>query len=536
MRTVLSLLKLQIDNKSDMLKTASPKTMITAIVKAAVLMGLATVGVSYGLSKIFILGFLINRELLALVLLLTQLVSLAFAVGNIINTLYLNNDNELLFCLPVTPNQLFVSKLLMIYVNELAVNAAISIPLFVTLGLFSSFGIGYYISLIPLLLLLPILPIVAAAFLSIPIMAVIKFLKKHTFLSIIVIFSLVAVCLWAYISLIGSIATDFNITSKQYETVREINAAIAAVGNKIIIYYQVAGAMLSISNWYYFPLFMLICAAVSVFTIMFTRYSFFKMAMSNLENTIRPTGKKTKAKHFRKHSILGSLFIKETLCVFRSSADVFEYFLFTILMPFIVFSYDKLLMSITVNQAGVNMIAGAHVMVVAILAMLSNISSASAISRDGGNFYTSKIIPVDYYSQMFAKFLFNAAFTLTALIITAVVSAFIYPLWQILLGTFAVAMASVGHIAYCIDSDIKDPTVNNGGDEKSSAVSKSTPKSLIYGLTIGFIMGMIIILMSSLKHIIIPYVIIIVLAFIFMVYRVYTLVLRINLKYDKIEM
>ena len=533
MNTVLSLLRLQIDNKSDLLKAARPRTMLPALFKAAALIALGTFGVSFGLSRIFNLGFLINRELLALVLLITQAISLVFAIGNIMNTLYLSKDNEMLFCLPVTPKQLFISKVLMIYISELAVNASITIPLFITLGTFSSFGASYYLSVILLVFLLPILPIVVAAFLSIPIMAAIKFLKKHTILSIIVVFSLVCACLWIYIGLIGSIASDFNITDKQYETVRSINNAILTLGKKIVIYYQLAGAMLSFSLWYYFPLFIVLCAGVSALTVMFIRYFFFKTAMSNLENTIGRVKKKSKLK---KRGVLCTLFLKEVHCVFRSASDVFEYFLFTILMPFIVFSYDKLLMSITVNQAGMNMIAGAHVMVVAILAMLSNISSASAISRDGGNFYTSKIIPVNYYTQIFAKFLFNAVFTLAALVVSAIVSSFIYPVWQILLGSLAIAMAAVGHIAYCIDSDIKNPTVNNGGDEKSSTVSKSTPKSLIYGLVIGFLMGMVIILMSSLKNVLLPYIIIIVLSLVFMIYRVYTLILRINLKYDKIEM
>ena len=533
MKTILSLLKLQMDNKSDLLKTASPRTMLPALFKVIALMALATLGVSFGLSKIFILGFIINQELLAIVLLATQAISLVFAVANIINTLYLCKDNEMLFCLPVTPNQLFISKILMIYISEVAVNASISIPLFVTLGSFSTFGMSYYLSLALFIFLLPILPIVVAAFLSIPIMAIIKFLKKHTFLSIVVIFSLVAACLWVYISLIGSIASDFNIADKQYETVRSINAVILEFGKKIVIYYQLAGAMVSFRSWYFIPLFVVVCALISALTVSFTRYFFFKTAMSTLENTIRNPKIK---KRLRRQSILNSLFMKEVRCVFRSPADVFEYFLFTILMPFIVFSYDKLLMTITVNQAGTNMIAGAHVMVVAILAMLSNISSASAISRDGGNFYTSKIVPVSYYKQIFAKFLFNGVFTLLALVVTAVVSIFIYPAWQILLGTIAVAMASVGHIAYSIDSDIKNPTVSNGGDEKSSTVSKSTPKSLIYGLVIGFIMGMIVILMSSMKNAVIPYIIIIALSFVFMIYRINTLILRINLRYDKIEM
>ena len=536
MKTILSLLRLQIDNKSNLLKTKSPKAMTTAILKVVLLMVLATLAVSFGLSKIFVLGFIINKELLAIVLIITQVISLVFAVGNIINTLYLSKDNEMLFCLPVTPNQLFVSKLLMIYISELAVNAAMSLPLFIVLGTFErSLGASYYLSLIILLLLLPILPIVLAAFLSIPIMAIIKFLKKHAVLSIIIIFVLVAGALWGYISAIGSLASDFNIADKQYETVREINATILNIGKKIYVYYQLAEAMTSFEKWYWLPAFLAICAIFSAATIFFVRYLFFKMAMSSIENTIR-TEKTKERKPFKKRSIFASLLVKEMECVFRSSADVFEYFLFTLLMPFIVFSYDRLLMTITVNQAGTNMIAGAHVMVVAILAMLSNISSASAISRDGGNFHTSKTIPVDYYTQIFAKLTFNAIFTIGALIITGIVSSFIYPVWQVALGTIAVAMAAVGHIAMSIDSDIKKPTISTGGDEKSSTVSKSTPKSIVSGLFIGFVMGMVIILMSTMEKAYVPYIIIIALALVFMVYRVYNLVLRINLKYDKIEM
>ena len=533
MKKVLMLLKLQLDNKNDLFKTVNPKKMLPALAKSIAIMVLATLAISFGLSKIFGLGLHSNQELLGIVLLVLQLVSLVFAIGSIINTLYLSRENAMLICLPATPNQLFVSKILFIYINEFFVNLMMSIPLFLALGSFSRFGASYYISIIPLLILMPILPIVVAAFLSIPIMAVLKFLKKHTILSIIAMFTLIAACLWVYVGFIGSIAADFDISGKQYETVRELNAQILVIGKKIPVYFQLAGAMLNASQWYVFVIIIAGCVALFALTIFFTRYFFFKTAMSSIENTIKSGRKKGKLK---KRGRFASLLLKEIYCVFRSPTDVFEYFLFTLLMPFIVFSYDKLLMSITVNQAGVNMIAGAHVMVVAILAMLSNISSASAISRDGGNFYMSKIVPIDYYTQMFAKFSFNAIFTFGALIVTAIVSSFMYPVWQVVLGTLAIAIAAVGHIAYSIDTDIKDPTAINMGDEKSSTVSKSTPKSLVYGLAVGFIMGLIIILLSSGENAVLPYLLIIGLALIFTVYRVHTLVLRINLRYDKIEM
>ena len=535
MKTILRLLRLQIDNKTDLLKTATPRTMIPAVAKVLLMFVAGTLVVSYGLSKIFVLGFYINAELISLLLLATQLISLAFAIGNVINTLYLCRDNEMLVCLPITPNQLFVSKLLMIYINELAVSAAIFLPVFISLGFQSYFGLGasYYVSIPIMLLLMPIMPIAVAAFASVPLMSVIKFLKKHTALAIITVFGLVAACLWAYLLLIGNLATEFNIASDQYATVSKVNAVIASIGSKIPVYFQLAKAMLSFSTWYFFPIFIAICALVMVATVLFTKRLFFKIAMSSLENTIKSTERKS---GFKRHSHFVTLLLKEFRCVFRSPADVFEYFLFTLLMPFIVFTYDKLLMTITVNQAGVNMIAGAHVMVVAILAMLSNISSASAISRDGGNFYTSKIIPINYYTQMFAKFAFNAIFTLGALIVTGVISCITYPVWNIALGTLAVAMAAIGHIAFCIDTDIKNPTVNLQGDEQASTVSKTTPIALVSGLLIGFILGIIVILMSSVKNVVLPYLIIIGISFVFMVYRVYTLILRINLAYDKIEM
>ena len=533
-KKVLALLKLQIDNQTDILKTASPKSMMKTAFRALIFVVLATLGVSFGLYRVIGIGIVVNPELLSIVLLATQGISLFFALGTVLNTLYLSKDNQMLICLPITANHLFLSKIIMIYLKELVVNSAIVVPLLLALGSFSRFGLSYYFSLPLLLLFLPALPIIVAGFLSVPVMIVIRFLKKHPLLAIIAIFTFAAACLWVYMSLISALAQEFDIAGKQYETAIKVNEAISDFGKKIPIYYKMALTMASFfANWYFYPIYFISCIVITCITVLFTRHFFFKIAMSHFENTVRAI---PKVKPFRKHNKFVSLFIKEALCAFRSPSDLFEYFLFTVMMPFIVFTYDTLLMSINVNQAGINMVAGAHVMVVALLAMLSNISSASAISRDGENFYTSKIIPVNYYSQIFAKFAFNAVFTLGSLLITAIISAFVYPIWQVLLGTLAVAMASFGHIALCINTDIKNPTVNMQGNEGASSVSKSTTRCLVYGLLIGFVLGLLVMLMSSMENIVVPYLIITALSLVFMIYNVNNLILRINSAYDKIEM
>ena len=98
MSTLLSLLKFQIDNKTDILKASSPKAMIKSVLKVVLVLMLSTYVVGFALSKVLVLGFLITPELLGLVLLATQAISLIFATATVINTLYLARDNEMLIC------------------------------------------------------------------------------------------------------------------------------------------------------------------------------------------------------------------------------------------------------------------------------------------------------------------------------------------------------------------------------------------------------------------------------------------------------
>lgn len=531
MQTILKLFKLQIDNKSDFLKTTNIKKMLFSILKYILIIGAATLLLSVVLLRIFILGFNTNAELIAIVLLVTQIISLFFAIGNVIKNLYLSKDNELLMVLPATPNQIFMSKIMVIYAQELLVNTLISLPLFLSIGIVGGLNGVYFLSIPFMLILLPILPISLASLLSIPVMAVIRYLKSKTILSIVAILVVVALCVTAYSVLLGKIAGSFNIVDRQIETVRKINQSILNIGSKIIVFYQIALAMLNISKCYWILVFLGLCAVIFVLSIFIIRPLYFKTAMSNLENSVKPL---VKEKAFKKRSPFMSLINKEVIQVFRSPGYMFDYFLFTFLMPFIVVCYDKLMLSIAVSQAGEVMIAGSHVLVIGIIAILSNISSASAISREGGNFYISKVSPVDYYRQIFAKLTFNAIFTLSALIITMFVSMFYLNPLQVFMGTLAVAFMSIGHIAISIDMDIKKPKLDWYSAEETSS-SGSLVKSMIVGMLMATVLGGIVILMAFTKAVFVPWLIILIIGLAFAIWRVYILVLRINLQYDKIE-
>ena len=532
MQTVLKLFKLQIDNRYDILKTSNLKKMILQIVKYLILIFAITIVFGIVFFRIFLLGFKINAELIGIVLLITQLISLFFAIGNILTNLYFSKENELLMVLPATPNQLFVSKILVIYLQEMIVNSMIALPIFIALGVVGGLANVYYVSILILMIVFPILPIALASLISVPLMAIIKYLKSHTTLSIISILVLVATAVSLYLMIIGNMTSTFAIASKQIETVRNINLKILEIGKDFILFYQLAMAMFSYAKWYWIAIFVSICFSILVLALVMIKPFYFKTAMSNLENSIKPL---VKEQSFKKRTGFHSLLVKELLCLFRSPSAVFQYFLFTLLMPFIVFSYDKLMLSLAVSQAGEVMIAGSHVLIVAIFAMLSNIISATAISREGGNFYISKISPMNYFKFIAAKMVFNICFTFSALFVTMIVSMFYLTSWQVIMGTIAIMLASVGHIALSIDMDIKNPVLDWYSSEEMSKMGGTTAKSMIIGMIIAAVLGIIIIMMAFSENVLLPWIIIILLSLVFCIHRVYILILRINMSYDKIE-
>ena len=69
MAMILDLLRLQIDNKTDLFKMATPKKMLLSALKVLLAMIIGIVGVAVLLFRVFSLGIHINAEMLAIVLL-----------------------------------------------------------------------------------------------------------------------------------------------------------------------------------------------------------------------------------------------------------------------------------------------------------------------------------------------------------------------------------------------------------------------------------------------------------------------------------
>lgn len=534
MGTITELVKLQLENKYDLFRTKSPKKMLTSLALILLLLAGLCLGVFIVLKKIATLGFKINTELLGLIIMITQVISLLFGLGNIVFNLYMSKDNEFLVVLPATANQMFISKLLVVYIQELLINTLYTLPFLLVVGILGKFAFYYYLFIPLILIVLPIFPIVVASLLSIPAVYLVKFFKKKLILSLIVMVILISVALILYMEIVSNFTANFSMANlrQQIETVMSANNKIIGWASHSFLYFPLCTSITQISKIWILLLFILACAGLFVGMFFLIKPFYFKLMLSSMENTkndIRANKKWVKEDSIR------SLIKKEFLSVFRSNNYVFQFFLFVILMPVIVVAYDKFILGIAVSKAGQIMVVGSHLIIMSIVTMLANVVSASAFSREGASFYLIKVSPVSYYKQTVAKMLFNMILTYSAIIVTTIITFFYLPWWQVLLTMFACLFSATGHICYSLDADLKNPELKWYGTEEMSGVTKSTTKSIIWGLIISFIMGFFMILTTSLNPII-TWGILVVGTLIFALRRMYVLFVRTSYQYDRLEM
>lgn len=533
MVNVLKLFKLQLDNTFDAFKVKNIKAMAKSLAKYFLLIFALSYIISNFLNSAVNLGVIINTELMAIAILVVQVISLLFALGSIINKIYLSKDNELLMALPTNINQIFISKIMVLYVSEVIFNSILLLPIFISVGLYAGFSVWFYLGLVLFAFVLPILPIALALLLSIPTMYIYKFFKNNFVLSIVFSVSLISVLFYFYMQFIGGVSGAFNITEKQIENILKINLFVKNFGSQIPLFSSLATGMISIAKTYNILIYLLISLVILAMSMLIIKPFYSKVAIVAYENKINQN---PKPKKYVERSAFRALLVKEIKLVFRSPSYVFQYFLFTLLMPIIVLAYDNLLITMIVNQVGQTMIMGAHILSFSVMAIMSNIISSSAISREGGSFYISKITPVSYYKQTLAKLVFNAIFTVSSIIVTTVLVIFVVDLnvWEVIFSSIIIIFVSLGHIIMCFDIDLRNPTLDWYDTSEITSVSKNTTKGILLGLTIPLFMCFVMLFLSVYGSYV-PLTILFVFAVLFFGVRAYMLYLRTNYYYKNIE-
>jgi ABC-2 type transport system permease protein len=119
-----------------------------------------------------------ERTILTFGILLAQFLILIFGLYYVVSAFYFSRDLEMLIALPFKPVEVMLSKFAVVLVNEYLTMIAVLLPIFISYGVLARSGPVYWLSAAAVYLLLPVIPLALVSLLVVGMMRLVNFSRK----------------------------------------------------------------------------------------------------------------------------------------------------------------------------------------------------------------------------------------------------------------------------------------------------------------------------------------------------------------------
>ena len=435
-------------------------------------------------------------EALVLLVSLIFLFMLFTGVSSTIKVLYYKGDNEILMRYPVSGAEVFISKTLFLFLTQFVVTAIVMAPFLVAYAEVSGLGLAFYVKIPVPILFLVFITFFLSNILAIPIMHLTNRIRNKFALIIIGLAILVTAAFAVYMVLFNSMVTFMN--DKEFSVFSdEMVNIIETTAKWLIPMKYFADIMVGHELYIAYPALLGILGITLVGTILVIYFLYAKTLLNNVE--VEGSAFKHVTKN-RCRPIFLTLMHKEFLQVFRSVNYSFQYFVLACAMPVMVFFCNNITRELGQNQVGEQISLGMSMLVMLIFATVITSFSATSTSREGDNFYHTKVAPVSIRTQLLAKFVM---YLLVSVAANAVCLA-------VLLGTeqleikeglwlfVVVQLCSVAQTLASMRMDIARPYFNLSGEGEVVNNNASTTMSVAMGFAVALSIGIVCMFLSYL--------------------------------------
>lgn len=352
-----------------------------------------------------------------------QLVVLIMGLFLVISTFYFSNDLSILVPMPLKPSHIFASKLATVMINEYLTAALFFAPTVIAYTRFAGGNVMYWLALIIIFLLLPLLPLTISSLLALGLMKVINRRHRDT---LMVIGSLLLVALSLGLNFFIQANVGDNPAALE-ELLTSRYGLIESIGSRFpgSVWATKAIALAgSAAGWLNLGLFVAITAAAFLLLLAVSEKLFFAGLIGG-DEVVRKSKRLSQSQWEAKTSqrgVFSTLFWREWKLFLRTPIFALNGFLGALIMPVALImplmaqggSELSQMLGALQTEPGSTIAALAIAAMIIMLGALNTIASTS-ISREGKLFYISKMIPVPAETQARAK--------LTHAFVGAVISA-----------------------------------------------------------------------------------------------------------------
>ena len=348
-----------------------------------------------------------------------------------INLLYYSKDNEYILPLPLKPSQIVIAKTNVLLVTEYFIVAILGLIPLSIYGILTYANILYYIEMVIVLLIFPIIPVLISSLLVLIVMSFAKFTKNRNR------FQLIATILILVIVFVASFAMG-NTDSSPEELVQMVMKANGMVELVKNAFPTLGMAIESLTNINIETQLLNIVLLITTTAVIYALYLlvgqklYLKGAVGNLSSGKKNKKKIDEKKAFKNSTIFKTYVGKEFKTLLRNPIFFMQCVLPAILFPILIIGMTILgingesngqtvdFASMFTNKTSIYI--GVGILCVIQFFLMFIYISATAISRDGQNAVFMKYIPVKYMKQIDYKVMPNIIMTSVMSIITVIIA------------------------------------------------------------------------------------------------------------------
>ena len=348
-----------------------------------------------------------------------------------INLLYYSKDNEYILPLPLKPSQIVIAKTNVLLVTEYFIVAILGLIPLSIYGILTHVNILYYIEMVIVLLIFPIIPILISSLLVLIVMSFAKFTKNRNR------FQLIATILILVIVFIASFAMGNTDSSPEelVQMVMKANGMVELVKNAFPTLGMAIESLTNVNIGIQLLNIMLLIVTTAIIYALYVLVGqklYLKGAVGNLSSGKKNKKKIDEKKAFKNSTIFKTYVGKEFKILLRNPIFFMQCVLPAILFPILIIGMTILGINEESNGQTIdfaNMFTnktsiyiGIGILCVIQFFLMFIYISVTAISRDGQNASFMKYIPVKYMKQIDYKVMPNIIMTSIMSIITVIIA------------------------------------------------------------------------------------------------------------------
>lgn len=503
-----ALILVQYRDKVDTSWTRSFKTitqkLVFMILKFVVLLAVVVL-----MLKLVAYIFMIQAEIMDFFLIFlgfyTILNLISVTIG-LVKSLYHAEDNKVLATYPVSSTRLFITKIIVYELFELKKSFDILLPIslgFLLTGVMNSILPWYCLiwAILPMVLIITI-TVLFGALLSIPVLFIYNFLKKHPVVEGITLLTIASAVVVGLVFLINKIPTgEGNVdVIRSFSLIKEAVKNFTIVFSKIVYPINFAyRAMVGESGAYLTNKILGLTVArvgimIGVVAVLFglvfliIKPFYFSMMTKTFEFDKHLYDKQKPNKVRGKHKAFILKEIKLTLRDFDVSGSYLGVY---VAVPILLLLIDKVFAAMSTSLRGDVMISAFNVLLIILPLLASSTVVSTIFSREGRTAYMKKTKPIKPYFPLTAKLLFNLVFVIPSI----AASCYVFVKFTsadvtcgILLG-FIVLFVEYGHIFFSASLDIMNPQNEIYATEGTSISNPNERKSTVVGFLLALLFG-----------------------------------------------